>query len=212
MNFLQKYQASKHLTPDGVVGNKTAVVMMADFKIPSKTHLAHFLGQLKEESASFTATRENLNYSYPVLLSKFSKYFNQTTAQQYARKPEAIANRIYANRMGNGDEHSGDGWRYRGAGASQITGKATFQAYFESVNLPIWTDSGTVCLPEHYFKSAAWYWHENNVFRLCADTSIRSIVLVSKKINTGSENSKVTPFGLDSRIKFTQELFIGLGV
>lgn len=94
-------------------------------RINTPLRLAHFFSQLSHESG-LTPKRENLNYSSEGLLKTFKKYFNITTAKQYARKPEAIANRVYANRMSNGNEASGDGWKYRGAGLLQHTGKAEY--------------------------------------------------------------------------------------
>ena len=95
-------------------------------RINTPIRLSHFWTQLDHES-NLTPQRENLNYSAEGLLKIFKKYFNSTTAKQYARKPEAIANRVYANRMDNGDEKSGDGWRYRGGGFLQHTGKAEYK-------------------------------------------------------------------------------------
>ena len=95
-------------------------------RINTPLRLAHFFSQLSHES-NLEPKRENLNYSAEGLLKTFKKYFNNTTAKQYARKPEAIANKVYSNRMDNGDEASGDGWKYRGGGLLQHTGKAEYK-------------------------------------------------------------------------------------
>src|SRR5690606_28401440 len=97
------------------------------YAIISPTRIRHFLTQVLHESGNLNTTKENLNYSKEGLLKTLSKYFNNTTAAQYARNPEKIANKVYANRMGNGNEASGDGWKYRGQGYMQLTGKANYQ-------------------------------------------------------------------------------------
>lgn len=99
--------------------------LLEKHKINTPLRLAHFFAQLDHES-SLVPKRENLNYSAEGLLKTFKKYFNTTTAKQYARQPEKIANKVYANRMSNGNEDSGDGWKYRGAGLLQHTGKAEY--------------------------------------------------------------------------------------
>lgn len=105
--------------------SKKYKTLLGKHRIDTPLRLAHFFAQLDHESG-LVPKRENLNYSAEGLLKTFKKYFNATTAKQYARKPEAIANRVYANRMNNGNEASGDGWRYRGGGLLQHTGKAEY--------------------------------------------------------------------------------------
>ena len=100
--------------------------ILPKYDIVTPKRLAAFLAQTAHESAGFTAVRENLNYSAQGLMKTWPARFNQTTAAAYARQPEKIANKVYANRMGNGDEASGDGWRYRGRGLIQFTGKANY--------------------------------------------------------------------------------------
>jgi len=100
--------------------------ILPKYDIVTPKRLAAFLAQTAHESAGFTAVRENLNYSAQALMKTWPSRFNATTAAAYARQPEKIANKVYANRMGNGDEASGDGWRYRGRGLIQTTGKANY--------------------------------------------------------------------------------------
>ena len=102
------------------------------FQITTKMRLAHFLGQIALESGELNNVVENLNYSAEGLLKTFPKYFNISHVSDYARKPEKIANRVYANRMGNGSEQSGDGWRFRGRGLIQLTGRQNYAAYEKS--------------------------------------------------------------------------------
>jgi putative chitinase len=206
INHLKVYQRINGLTQDGIVGPKTAAVMMREFDI-EPVQFAHFIGQLRTESRDFTADRENLNYSASVLRIVFPKYFRQDEFNRFAYHPVDIANRVYADRMGNGDELSGDGWRYRGAGASQITGKNTMRAYFDHVGLSSYTDTNVICEPAHYFKSAVWYWTTNKVWDICTDTSTESIVRTSKAINCGNPDSRTIPNGLIDRQHNTREMF-----
>jgi putative chitinase len=216
MNHLQIYQAANKLKPDGIIGPRTADVMMQDLGIKSAVNFAHFIGQLQLESGNFTAGRENLNYSAEGILKTFNTRtiirFSKLDAQRMARKPREIANRAYANRMGNGDELSGDGWRYRGSGPTQITGKTSTQNYFKSVGLPIWTDPNVICQPEHYFRSAVWFWDENNVWQYSEQATEQAIIHTSKKINLGNANHRARPHGLEERIAFTEQMFITMGL
>lgn len=131
------------------------------YDINTLERVAAFLSQTGHESLNFTATHENLNYGAPGLMATFKKYFpTQELADAYARQPEKIANRVYANRMGNGDEASGDGWKYRGRGIVQLTGhdnyKACSLAVFQDERLlesPDWLESKEGCV-----VGACWFW------------------------------------------------------
>lgn len=157
--------------------------------IEDKTKVAQFIAQTSHESADYSVLVENLNYSADGLLRVFKKYFTPQTAAQCARKPEQIANRVYANRMGNGPESSGDGWRYRGRGAIQLTGKNNYRACSIALfgNENLLTDPGYLCTPEGAIRSAVWFWQVNNVGALADD--VRATTL---KINGGTH-------GLDDR-------------
>lgn len=207
MNYLQVYQQAHGLDPDGVIGKNTAATMMQDLGIQSMTQFCHFIAQIKHESSNFRAGRENLNYSADALKKLFGKYFTQGELFHYARHPEAIANRIYGNRMGNGPESSGDGWKYRGTGALQLTGKNNCQAYFKDAGLPLDTDPDILLQPEHYFKTAKWFFDTNKVWQYCTDQSRECIVQTSKKINLGNALAKRDPIGLNERIELTNSLF-----
>jgi len=113
MKYIVEYQASKGLTPDGILGKQTAKTLADDLGIEDIFSLSHFLGQLHHESGGFKAGRENLNYGEDALRRMFSKYFKESEYKEFDRHPSKIANRIYANRMGNKYEQSGDGWTYR---------------------------------------------------------------------------------------------------
>lgn len=140
---------------------------MDEAQINTPARISAFLAQLGHESADFKFMAENLNYSAESLLKVFPKYFNAQTAAQYARQPERIANRVYASRMGNGPETSGDGWRYRGRGPIQLTGKENYRAFTDAVGRKYGVDfvanPDLVAQPRWGFKAAAWYWTTRNL-------------------------------------------------
>jgi predicted chitinase len=151
----------------------------------SRLRLAHFFAQVLHESGCMRFDMENLNYSSDALLRVFGKYFaTRQEADAYARQPEKIANRVYANRMGNRGETSGDGWKYRGRGLIQLTGRANYKAFAE------WVGDGTVInqpdrvASEYAVQSAVFFWDKNNLNRL-ADKD--DVVGLTHKIN-GGEN------------------------
>ena len=131
-------------------------------QINTQLRLAHFLAQAGHESALFSVTTENLNYSADALGRVFKKYFGTAALQQaYARQPEKIANRVYANRMGNGDEASGDGWKHRGRGYFQLTGKDNYGKYSQASygDKRILDNTDLLAQPIDAMKSAIWYCH-----------------------------------------------------
>lgn len=136
------------------------------FEIDSNPRrVAIYLAQTLFESNYLKATEENLNYSADGLLKVFPKYFNKDNVNDYARQPQKIANRVYANRMGNGDEASGDGWKYRGRGYIQLTGKANFDAFskYDLCTINVVKDPDSVS--NYYLNqlAAMWYWNRNNL-------------------------------------------------
>jgi putative chitinase len=150
----------------------------------SKTRLAHFFSQILHESGCMRFDMENLNYSAKALRAVFGKYFKtQDEADKYARKPEKIANRVYANRMGNGDEASGDGWKYRGRGLIQLTGKDNYKAFAEWVGDDRIMDEPDLVASEYAVHSAVFYWDRNNLNSV-ADTD--DVVALTKRINGGT--------------------------
>jgi putative chitinase len=166
------------------------------FGINTQLRKAHFLAQIAHESAGFKATTENLNYSDTALYNVFRKYFpTLESAKAYARQPERIANKVYANRMGNGDEASGDGWKYRGRGLIQLTGKANYEAFSQAVGQDFVSNPDLVATPEWALSSACWYWKNRNINRF-ADTD--DIHMVTKSVNGGFN-------GLDHRQHFLEE-------
>ena len=144
---------------------------------------AMFLSQLAHESGNFQFTSENLNYSADALRRVFGKYFTtDAEAQKYARQPELIANRVYANRMGNGSETSGDGWKYRGRGLIQLTGKDNYTAFATQNKNNALQNPDLVAEPEMAVESAGWFWATNRLNQL-ADTG--DVKAVTRRINGG---------------------------
>ena len=151
----------------------------------SKLRLAHFFAQVLHESGCMRFDTENLNYSSDSLLRVFGKYFRtKQEADAYARKPEKIANRVYAKRMGNGSEASGDGWKYRGRGLIQLTGKANYKAFAEWVGDARIMDDPDLVSSEYAVHSAVFFWDKNNLNKL-ADKD--DVVGLTRRIN-GGEN------------------------
>jgi putative chitinase len=152
-------------------------------KIDTPVRQAMFLSQLAHESGNFRFVEENLNYSVQGLRSVFRKYFpNDEIAAQYARQPEKIANRVYANRMGNGDEASGDGWKYRGRGLVQLTGKNNYADFSLQANNNALHEPELVAQPELAAESAGWFWVKNGLNQL-SDT--RDVRAVRRRVNGG---------------------------
>lgn len=130
----------------------------------SKVRLAHFFSQVLHESGSMRFVTENLNYSAKALRLVFAKYFQtDEEAEKYARQPERIANRVYAKRMGNGSESSGDGWRYRGRGFIQLTGKKNYQAFADWILDDRVVDQPEIVATDYAVQSAVFYWDKNKL-------------------------------------------------
>lgn len=166
--------------------------ILPDYEIDTPERVACWLGQTAHESGNYRFLRENLNYSADGLNKIFKKYFPTVdSAKPYARNPEKIANRVYANRMGNGDERSGDGWKYRGRGLIQLTGKNNYENFAMSIEETV---DETVKFLETYegaVQSACWFWEANN---LNDQADKMDVKLLTKKINGGY-------IGLEDRIK-----------
>ena len=163
------------------------------FGIETPEQQASFLGQCAHESNNFTALAENLNYKAESLCKVWPKRFpSLEAAQPYHRNPEAIANHVYASRMGNGDEESGDGWKYRGRGLIQLTGHDNYKACGEALGVDLLDDPDLVSTPMYAVLSAGWFWSTHHLNNIASN-----IVAVTKKINGGT-------IGLDDRVARTQ--------
>jgi putative chitinase len=152
------------------------------FGIDTPLRVAAFLAQCGVESARLTAVSENLNYSAAGLLSTFGKYFDAASAAQYANQPQRIANRVYAGRYGNGDEASGDGWRYRGRALIGITFRDNYVLCGMGLNLPLLDHPELLEQPDNSADAAAWYWFNRNLNAL-ADQG--NFLQITKAINGG---------------------------
>jgi len=176
--------------PDAVIAQIPDV--MAKFQINTPLRLAHFLAQCAHESGNFKTVYEGLMYSAAGLKSIFPKYFPGTLNESYAKKPEAIASHVYANRMGNGDEASKDGYKFRGRGFIQLTGHDNYAAFDKLVTEDILTTPDLVAT-KYPLLSAAWFWNKT-LLNCVADkgADMATITAVTKKVNGGTH-------GLDDR-------------
>jgi len=179
--------------------------LLPDYDINTSNRIAAFVAQCAHESGGFMVLKENLNYKAASLRKLFGKYFpTDELAQQYASKPnkqEAIANRIYASRMGNGDEASGDGYKYCGRGLIQLTGKSNYTNFADSLEITPDEASEYLATFEGAAQSACWFWETNNLNQW-ADKG--DIVTLTKRINGGT-------IGLDDRIKHYEHALHVLG-
>lgn len=170
----------------------------ARFNITSNLRLAHFLAQCSHESGNFKVVNENLNYSADGLKRIFPKYFPGETGASYARNPEKIANRVYSSRMGNGDEASGEGWKFRGRGYIQLTGKSNYSKFDSFVDDNIISNPDLVA-SKYPLASAAFFFNSNNLWSICdLGSDEATVAKVSKRVNGGT-------IGLADRIKHFKE-------
>ena len=180
--------------------------ILPDYEINTPQRVAAFVAQCAHESGGFKVLKENLNYKAASLRKIFPKYFpDDATANHYASLPnkqEAIANRIYANRMGNGPEESGDGFRYCGRGLIQLTGKENYTWFAASLDIPVEEASEYLQTFEGAVQSACWFWESNNLNQW-ADKG--DILTLTKRINGGT-------IGLEDRIKHYNHALHVLGV
>jgi len=161
------------------------------FDITTPLRVAHFLAQTAHESAGYTALVENLNYGAPGLLATWPKRFDAERAAAYARQPEKIANYVYADRMGNGPEASGDGWRFRGRGILQLTGRATYRAAGEALGFDLEAEPDLLATPRLAALAAGWYWAARGINALCDRDDV---IAVTEAVNGGRN-------GLEHRVE-----------
>jgi putative chitinase len=185
--------------------HKALAQLLPDYEINTPERIAAFVAQCAHESGGFTALKENLNYRWQTLRKIFPKYFpTDELAQRYAAMPNkqaAIANRVYANRMGNGPEDSGDGYRYCGRGLIQLTGKENYTWFAASLEISVEEAAEYLETFEGAAQSACWFWETNNLNRW-ADSG--DILTLTKRINGGT-------IGLDDRIKHYKHALHVLG-
>lgn len=192
-----KLEKLKGHIPDTVIAQIPEVITKFGFDTPVK--LAHFLAQCGHESGGFKVVNENLNYGAKGLLGTFKKYFpDEAKAKLYERKPEKIANLVYGNRMGNGPETSGEGWKYRGRGYIQLTGKSNYTEFDKVVTENI-VENPDLVATKYPLLSAAWFFHKNCLGR-CKDATDASVTAVTKCVNGGT-------IGLPDRLKHFKEYY-----
>ena len=239
---VKAWQAAHGLDADGIVGDKTWAMIMAEgqsvpapvetpiapigglkldklkghipdavismipdtaakFQINTPLRLAHFLAQCGHESGGFKLTKENLNYSAKGLNGIFKKYFpTLESAVPYERKPEKIANKVYGNRMGNGAEASGEGWKFHGRGFIQLTGKENYTAFTKSIGEDCVANPDLVA-SKYALASAAWFFNKNGLHKMAdGGATDDTVTKITKRVNGGT-------IGLPDRIKHFKEYY-----
>jgi putative chitinase len=192
-----KLEKLKGHVPDAVIAQLPDTI--AKFELNTPLRLAHFLAQAGHESGGFKAVNENLNYGAKGLLSIFKKYFpTEEKAKLYERKPEKIANLVYGSRMGNGAETTGEGYKFRGRGYIQLTGKDNYKA-FDAVVTESIVDNPDLVATKYPLLSAAWFFHKNGLHKLADNGASDAVVTqITKRVNGGT-------IGLADRIKHFKE-------
>lgn len=171
----------KGVIPDTIFDQIPNVI--EKFQINTTLRLSHFISQCSHESGNFKVFSENLNYSADRLKKIFPKYFLGNLSDLYARQPEKIANHVYAGRGGNGDEKSGDGWKYRGRGAIQLTLRDNYKQLSNDLKVDFLSNPDLVA-SDYALSSAAWFFNKNNLFIICDQGSDRiTVEKLTKKIN-----------------------------
>ena len=199
---LKSLQEKAGVGADGLFGPGTMKAGMAFYKLTPE-RAAHFFAQTAHESGGFKAFSENLNYSADGLNKIFPKYFKRAgrDANAYHRNPEKIANVVYSNRMGNGDEASGDGWKFRGRGALQLTGKDNYAAFAKYLNKPEILDNPDLVATEYSFESAMFFFDNNKLWSICDRGVTDEVILaLTKRINGGTH-------GLADRTEKTKKYY-----
>ena len=197
---IKSLQTKIGVTADGAFGPGTLKAAMNYYKMTPE-RAAHFFAQTAHETGEYKLFSENLNYSATGLQGVFGKYFPGTLEESYARQPEKIANRVYADRMGNGNEASGDGWKYRGRGALQLTGKSNYKAFADYLGKPEIMDNPDLVASTYAFESAMFFFDRNKLWSIC-DQGVNdaSILALTKRINGGTN-------GLDHRKQLTNKYY-----
>lgn len=180
--------------PDSVIAQIPETA--AKFKIDTPIKLAHFLAQCGHESGGFKLTQENLNYSADGLKKIFPKYFPGNLSESYARNPEKIAAKVYGGRMGNGSEETKEGWKFRGRGFIQLTGKNNYTEFGKAINEDVLSNPDVVA-SKYPLLSAAWFFSKNCLHK-CVDASDATVTSVTKCVNGGT-------IGLADRLKHFKE-------
>jgi len=198
---LKNLQEAIGVKADGEFGPATLRAAAKHYGM-SPERAAHFFGQTAHETGGFRLFSENLNYSSEGLMKIFKKYFpTKTLADKYARNAVGIASRVYASRMGNGDEATFDGWKYRGRGALQLTGKSNYEAFAKWLNKPELLEKPDAVATEHAFDSARFFFDRNKLWDICdKGVNDETILALTKRINGGTH-------GLEDRASRTKKYY-----
>jgi len=193
-------QTKLGIPADGAFGPGTMKAAMAFYKMTPE-RAAHFFAQTAHETGEFKSFSENLNYSAQGLQNTFGKYFPGNLEESYARQPEKIASRVYADRMGNGNEASKDGWKFRGRGALQLTGKSNYKVFSEYLKKPEIMETPDLVATDFAFESAIFFFDRNKLWDIC-DKGVNdaSILALTKRINGGTN-------GLQHRSELTKKYY-----
>ena len=205
ISYLKEWQKDNGIHPTGVISAATIQKMSEEWEMTPE-RLAHFLGQASVESAKFTEGVES-NYYSPQTLMKLWKHRFPDVKSTYgiAFNPEAAANFVYGNRMGNGGPETGDGYRYRGRGSIQLTGKDNYKAFSQYVKDPMVVVKPDLVVEKYYWECGIWFFETNNIWRYCDVVDRDSIFKVSGIVNTGSPYKEANH--LDNRIKETEKYY-----
>jgi len=199
---LKILQAKCGVKDDGSFGPNTARAIAKHYELSDKRG-AHLLGQAHHESGGFNRTKEGLYYSTPERLMAVwpSRFKSVAAAMPYTKNPEALANNVYSDRMGNGDEASGDGWKFSGKGFIQLTGRSNYRSFASDMELPeIMTDPDLVS-SNYAFETALWFFNKNKLFDI-ADKGVNEEIIkkITKRVNGGYH-------GLDDRLEQTNKIY-----
>ena len=200
MTPLEKLQEKMGIKVDNSFGPKTLIAIKEYFKLTNEK-VSHFCGQVAHETAGFQVFSENLNYSATGLQNTFGKYFPGNLEESYARQPIKIASRVYADRMGNGNEASKEGWTFRGRGALQTTGKSNYQAFADYLKKPEIMTNPDLVASDYAFESAMFFFDKNKLWSICdKGVTDATILSLTKRINGGTN-------GLEERASLTKRYY-----
>jgi putative chitinase len=197
MNALEILQRESGVEPDRVFGPKTFKAGQKHLGIDNDVHAVHFFAQCGHETGGFKRFEENLNYSKKGLLATWPSRYNEELAERHHRKPELIANHVY-DRVSLGNTKYGDGWKYRGRGAIQLTGMANYKEFSEYMCDPTIVARPQKVAHELGFMAAVWFFDDKGVFSMCEDLSESTVKRVTKRINGGYN-------GLKHRLELTEK-------
>lgn len=198
MNQVKEFQKKYKLDVDGKIGKNTFSKMAEVFNL-SKKQLANFLGQTHHETGGFLADTENLNYGLESILRVFPKYFKtEEVAKPYVNNPSGLANIVYANRMGNGNTSTGDGYKFRGRGSIMITGENNYQAFSEYMKDPDILKNPDIVSTKYFWDAGLWFFERNRLLTLSGDINTETTKSITLIVNGGTN-------GLKDRIRHTEE-------